>query len=118
MSSPVLAVWLEDALCFCANETTRKAKNLALNSHCVLTVGSDDAHLMVEGKAAKVRDPTRLQGVAEVYASKYAWPVTVRDGAFYTDGAPTASPPLYEVYEVRPTVVFGLGTDESFSPTH
>jgi hypothetical protein len=39
----------------------------------------------------------------------------VRDGAFYADGAPTAGPPPYDVYEVRPTVIFGVGTDESFS---
>jgi hypothetical protein len=31
--------------------------------------------------------------VAEAYAAKYEWPVTVRDGAFDADGAPTAGPP-------------------------
>ncbi len=115
---PVLAVWLDSALYFCSGNTARKAKNLTRNSHCVITVGSDDAHLVVEGKAAKVSDEATLQRVAEVYASKYEWQVTVRDGAFYADyGAPTAGPPPYEVYEVTPTTVFGFGTDETFSPT-
>jgi nitroimidazol reductase NimA-like FMN-containing flavoprotein (pyridoxamine 5'-phosphate oxidase superfamily) len=115
---PVLAVWLSSALYFVAGEATRKAKNLARDSHCVITLATADAHLVVEGEAAKVRDETKLQRVAAVYASKYQWRVTVRDGAFDADyGAPTAGPPPYEVYEVTPRKAFGFGTDETFSPT-
>jgi hypothetical protein len=54
--------------------------------------------------------------------------VTVRDRAFYGDGAPTAGPPPYAVFELPPAVTFGFpgvtGTDEKgkgnvrfFSPT-
>jgi nitroimidazol reductase NimA-like FMN-containing flavoprotein (pyridoxamine 5'-phosphate oxidase superfamily) len=115
---PVLSVWLEGALYFCANENTRKARNLTDNVHCVITVGNNAMHLVVEGEAAKVRDEVKLQRVAGVYASKYDWHVTVRDGAFYADyGAPTAGPSPYDVYEVTPTTAFGFGTDEKFSPT-
>jgi nitroimidazol reductase NimA-like FMN-containing flavoprotein (pyridoxamine 5'-phosphate oxidase superfamily) len=114
---PLLAVWLDDALYFVAGAATRKAKNLAHNSHCVIAVATIDAHFVVEGKAMKVREEAKLQRVASVYASKYEWHVTVRDGAFYGDGAPTAGPPPYEVYEVTPTIAFGFGTDETFSPT-
>jgi hypothetical protein len=87
---PLLAVWLEGALYFCAGAATRKAKNLAHNRYCTVTAVSDDAHLVVEGEASQVRDETTLQRVAERYAAKYEWPVTVRDNAFYADGAPTA----------------------------
>ncbi len=114
---PVLAVWLDGALHVVSGRATRKAKNLARNAHCVITVDSDDLHLVVEGKAAKVSDEARLQRVADAYASTYGWQVAVRDGAFYADGAPTAGPPPYEVYEVSPTTIFGFGTDESFSAT-
>jgi hypothetical protein len=69
---------------------------------------------VVEGEAAKVSDGGRLERVADVYASKYGWQVAVRDGAFYADGAPTAGPPPYELYEAAPTRIFGFGTDESF----
>ena len=72
---------------------------------------------MVEGTAAKVSDETRLHRVAEAYWAKYGWPVTVRDGAFYADGAPTAGPPPYEVYEVTPATAFGFPTDETFTAT-
>src|SRR5919199_1865148 len=115
---PVLAVWLGGALYFVAGEATRKARNLARESHCVITVAAEDAHLVVEGEAAKVRDEAKLNQVAAVYASKYGWHVTVRGGAFDADyGAPTAGPPPYEVYELTPTTAFGFGTEETFSPT-
>ena len=78
---PVLAVWLDSALYFVAGPASRKARNLARNAHCVLTVAVEDAHLVVEGEAVKVSDDATLHRVAGVYASKYAWHVTVRDGA-------------------------------------
>ena len=114
---PVLAVWVDGALHFVASRTSRKAKNLAHNSHCVIAARRDALDLVVEGAVAKVSDETRLHRVAEVYMSKYGWPVTVRDGAFYGDGAPTAGPPPYEVYEITPTTAFGFPTDETFTAT-
>lgn len=62
-------------------------------------------------------DNATLQQVATLYATKYDWHVTVRDGAFYADGAPTAGPPPYDVYRVTPRVVFGLSLDGSFGLT-
>jgi hypothetical protein len=115
---PVLAVWLEGALFFVAADASRKAHNLARDAHCVMTVALEDAHLVVEGEAARVKDESRLQRVAHAYAEKYAWPVTVRNAAFDADfGAPTAGPPPYAVYELTPSTAFGFGTDETFSPT-
>jgi nitroimidazol reductase NimA-like FMN-containing flavoprotein (pyridoxamine 5'-phosphate oxidase superfamily) len=114
---PVLAVWVDGALHFVASPTSRKAKNLARDAHCVITARREALDLVVEGTAAKVSDKARLHRVAEVYMTKYGWLVTVRDGAFYADGAPTAGPPPYEVYEVAPTMTFGFPTDETFSPT-
>jgi hypothetical protein len=115
---PVLAVWVNGGLFLCAGQGTRKAKNLSSNSHCVVTVEEGSLDLVVEGKDARVRDETTLHRVSDAYASTYDWHVTVRDGAFHdTEGAPTAGPPPYVVYEVRSLTAFGLGLDESFSPT-
>lgn len=111
---PILAVWVGGALHFASSPTTRKGKNLARAPHCAITIDSDDLHLVVEGTTAKVSDQARLQRVADAYASKYGWQVTVRNGAFHADGAPTAGPPPYEVYVVTPTTIFALGTDDSF----
>jgi hypothetical protein len=111
---PLLGVWLDGALHFTSNANARKARNLANSSHCVVTTGGPALDLVVEGQAARVRDEAKLHRAAQVYASKYGWQVTVRDGAFYGEGAPTAGPPPYELYEVTPTAVFGFGTDETF----
>ena len=112
---PVLAVWVDGALHFTSSPAARKSRNLAQSSNCVIAIDSDDLHLVLEGEAEKVRDEARLRRVAEVYASKYGWQVSVRHGAFYADGAPTAGPPPYDVYELTMAKVFGFGTDESFS---
>jgi nitroimidazol reductase NimA-like FMN-containing flavoprotein (pyridoxamine 5'-phosphate oxidase superfamily) len=114
---PVLAVWVEGSLHVSAGPSSRKARNLAQDPRCVMTVDGDDLHLVVEGAVERVRDEARLRRVADEYAIKYGWQVTIEDGAFSADGAPTAGPPPYEVYELIPTRVFGLGTDESFGAT-
>lgn len=114
---PVLAVWKDGALHFPAGKASRKARNLAHNSQCVITTSSAALDLVVESNAAKVRDDAALRRLAEAYASKYGWRVTVRDGAFSGDGAPTAGPPPYEVYAVTLTTVFAFGTDETVGST-
>lgn len=114
---PLLVVWAEGALHFSASPDTRKAGNLMDNAQCVITTSSDPLDLVIEGRATKVTDDTRLHGVAEAYASRYGWHVEVREGAFHAEGAPTAGPPPYEVYEVTPTVAFGFPWDDSFTPT-
>ena len=115
--APLLAVWVDDALHFVASRTSRKATNLAHDAHCVIATRREALDLVVEGTVAKVSQEARLHRVAEVYMTKYEWPVTVRDGAFYADGAPSAGPPPYEVYEVIPTTAFGFPWDETFNPT-
>ena len=114
---PVWTVWVDGAFYFVSGATTRKSKNLAHNAHCVIAVESSGLDLVVEGEATKVSDETRLQQIADAYGVQ-GWHPSVRDGVFYADyGAPSAGPPPYEVYEVIPVTVFGLGTDEPYSAT-
>jgi nitroimidazol reductase NimA-like FMN-containing flavoprotein (pyridoxamine 5'-phosphate oxidase superfamily) len=114
---PVLAVWVDDALHSTSNPTAVKARNLGHDPHAAFTVQSDGLDLVYEGRATKVIDEAMLHQVADVYISKYEWPVTVRDGAFQAPyGAPTAGPPPYEVYRFAPDVVFGFGTDDELAP--
>jgi Pyridoxamine 5'-phosphate oxidase len=113
---PVLAVWLDEALHFVASPTSRKAGNLAADPHCVLTTGVPGIDLVVEGTVTQIRDEPTLHRVAQAYATKYRWPVEVRDGAFHGEGAPTAGPPPYEIYRVRATTVFGFPTEETTRP--
>jgi nitroimidazol reductase NimA-like FMN-containing flavoprotein (pyridoxamine 5'-phosphate oxidase superfamily) len=114
---PVGAVWMDGAYYFSAGERTRKGRNLASNPRCVVTFSSRDLDIVVEGNAVKLTDEAKLRRVAEVYAAS-GWKPTVRDGAFYAEfSAPSAGPPPWHVYEVTPTTVFGLGTDEPYGAT-
>ncbi len=114
--TPLLAVWLEDALYFCTGETERKAKNLAVNANCVLTTGcnalNEGLDIVLEGEAVKLESSDRLQALADRYKSKYDWDFSVRDGVFHGPDGHVAT-----VYAVAPQAVFGFGKGEPFSQT-
>jgi hypothetical protein len=122
--TPLLAVWLDDALYFCTGPTERKARNLVRNPHCVLTTGcatlDEGLDLVVEGDAVRVTDDAGLVRVADAYLSKYGsdWHFAVRDGAFHhgPESLRGADPGEAWVYEVAPSRVFGFGKGE-FSQT-
>jgi nitroimidazol reductase NimA-like FMN-containing flavoprotein (pyridoxamine 5'-phosphate oxidase superfamily) len=114
---PVLAVWTDGALHLAASRTSRKAGNLARDARCTIGTSTPSLDLVVEGEAVKVRDAARLRNVASAYATKYDWHVEIRDGAFFAEGAPTAGPPPFDIYEITPTVVYAFGTDDSFGAT-
>jgi hypothetical protein len=122
--TPLLSVWLDDALYFCTGPTERKARNLLRNPHCVLTTGcatlGEGLDLVVEGDAARVTDDARLVRIADAYLAKYGsdWHFVVRDGAFRHDPESLrgADPGEAWVYEVVPSRVFGFRKGE-FSQT-
>jgi hypothetical protein len=108
---PVIGLWLDGAFFFISGEATRKAKNLAANPRCVVTVGSPALpalDLVIEGEAVKVTDPATLKRVAAAYGSGLHWPLTVRNRAMFGPNAPTAGPPPYALFELTPRTVFGL----------
>jgi hypothetical protein len=114
---PVLGAWVDEALHFCTSDRSRKGRNLARDPHCSLSIDSDDLHLILEGVASPIWDVDRLRQIAAAYEEKYGWETTVSDDGLAGSGAPTAGPPPYAVYAVRPTTAFGFGTDESFGAT-
>jgi len=114
---PVGVLWVDGRFYFNAGATTRKARNLARNPQCVITVATSPFDLVVEGEAVKVTEEAKLQRIAEVYASQ-GWQATVRDGALYAEySAPSAGPPPWDLYEVTPATVFALGTAEPYGAT-
>ena len=84
--TPLISVWLDEALYFCTGPTERKARNLAQNPHCVVTTGSNELNegldLVLEGQAEQVTDEDQLRRIADGYESKYGpdWHFDVRDG--------------------------------------
>jgi hypothetical protein len=123
---PVLAVWVGGVAYFASAEGSRKAKNLARNAKCSLSIGSVELpslDLVLEGEARRATDSGTLERVADAYNSKYDWPVTAADGALdAAEGAPTAGPPPFNVYEFTPVAAFGFpgiaGTDEKGLSEH
>jgi hypothetical protein len=112
--TPVWTVWVDGAFYFVAGAATHQSKNLAQHASCIITVASSGLDLVVEGEATKVSDETRLQQIADAYAVQ-GWHLTVRNSVFYADdGTPGVGLPPYDVYEVVPMTVFGLGTDEPY----
>ena len=112
---PVLAVWLDDFVYTTSSPGAQKARNLEHAGYCSLAALTDDMEIVLEGTASRLTDVERLEDVAATYLAKYGWPATVKDAAFDAPyGAPTAGPPPYVVYEVRPETMYGFGSKEPF----
>lgn len=120
--TPLIAVWVEDALHFTTGSTERKARNLASNAHCALTTGcnrlnEEGMDVVVEGSAIRLTDTAELQRVADAFVAKYgeAWRFTVRDGAFWHTENAGGGAAL--VYRVVPETAYGFGKGATYSQT-
>jgi nitroimidazol reductase NimA-like FMN-containing flavoprotein (pyridoxamine 5'-phosphate oxidase superfamily) len=108
--TPLVAVWLEDALCFSTGPTEQKAHNLASNPHVVLTTGTNDWRsgfdVVVEGQAVRVTDTARLHRLADAWRGKWdgRWDYPVGEDAFENPGHGIAL-----VYAVTPSKVLAFG---------
>jgi PPOX class probable F420-dependent enzyme len=114
---PLGVLWMDGAASFTAGPTTQKARNLARDPRCTLTVATEPFDLVVEGEAVRLTDQAALERVAAEYA-KGGWPASVRDGALDAEySAPSAGPPPWHVYRVTPTTIYALGTAEPYGAT-
>ena len=66
--TPLVAVWLDDALHFSTGDAEQKGVNLAGNRHVILTTGCNDwdqgVDVVVEGDAIQVTDEGKLKRLA------------------------------------------------------
>ena len=114
--TPLIAVWLDDALYFCTGPGEQKTRNLAGNPHCSLITGSnaygEGLDLVIEGEAVRVTDDAKLARIADAYRAKYGsdWSFDVRDNAFSSGGN------IANVFEVAPVTGHGFGKG-TFSQT-
>ncbi len=114
--TPLLAVWLDDAVHFCTGPDEQKARDLAGRPLCALVVASsapDGLDVVIEGEAVRVADEARLRRLADAWVAKYGeeWRFEVRDGAF-AHAAGTAL-----VFEIVPAVMFAFGKGDEYSQT-
>jgi hypothetical protein len=108
------AVWFDDRFYVVSGPGTQKSRNLAANPRCVISLSLPDIDLVVEGTAVRVTDDATLQRLVARY-NEQGWPASVQDGAFTAAySAPSAGPPPWYLYEVTPTIAFGVATGEPY----
>ncbi len=107
--TPLVAVWVDDALHFTTGPTEQKAVNLVRNPHVILTTGcntwDEGLDVVVEGDAERVTDEPTLQRLATAWRSKWdgRWAFEVADGGFRQTEHGIAW-----VFSVRPTKVLAF----------
>jgi len=111
------AVWVDDALYFKSGPGTRRARNLAANPACTVSVRLDGLDLTLEGEVRRVTDSATLERVAAVYRSG-GWPATV-DGDALTAPftAPSAGPPPWPLYRLVLDRAIGVAGAEPYGAT-
>lgn len=92
----VWGVWWQDAFWFSTGPRTRKARNLASNTNCVVGTEKADEAIILEGVAEEVKDRAVWKQMCEQYNRKYGgdvYPMLESSGG--------------SVYRVRPQTAFG-----------
>jgi general stress protein 26 len=117
--SPLVAVWLDDAVHFSTGAQEQKAINVRTNPHVILTTGCNDwqhgLDVVVEGEAVRTTDDATLQRLADAYREKWdrQWQYEVHDGAFRSGsearGGAAGAGREAIVFSVAPTKVLAFG---------
>ena len=112
--TPLVAVWLDDAIYFATGQDEQKAVNLRSNQNVILTTGCNEwergLDVVVEGEAVQVTEESVLKRLAEAWKTKWdgRWHYEVHEGGFrHESNADTIL-----VFSVQPTKVlaFAKGT--------
>ncbi|WP_152363656.1 pyridoxamine 5'-phosphate oxidase family protein [Microlunatus speluncae] len=114
---PILAVWQDATVCFVTTRQARKARLLARNGRCAVTVPGAEVDLVINGAAQLVGDGPRLQRIADLFPIKYPWwhPAVSNDELY--DPADVARSDPRHVYAIEPAQVFAFGKADGFSAT-
>jgi hypothetical protein len=116
-SAGVGALWLDGDLYFTSAPAARKARNLAANPACTVSVRLEGIDLVLEGEATRITDQTTLERAAAAYREG-GWPAEVEGDAFTAPfSAPSAGPPPWHLYRFRFDTAFGVATAEPAGAT-
>jgi Pyridoxamine 5'-phosphate oxidase len=113
------ALWHAGSFWFQTGERTRKARNIARDARCTMSVATSGFDVMVEGEARRVTEPTIVSEVASLWVAG-GWPCEVDDSgsAIIADyNAPSVGPPPWFVYQVTPRAETAVGTAETHGST-
>lgn len=107
--TPLVTVWLDDALYFTSGPGEQKVRNLDDNPAVVITTGTNawdgGADVTVEGLARRVVDRDLLQRLARAWRTRWdgRWVFGVADGAFqHAHGG------VSHVYQLAPAKVLAF----------
>ena len=106
------ALWHAGSCWFQTGDRTRKAKNVARDPRCSISVATKGFDVMVAGEAERVADPKIVAEIAELWANS-GWPAEPdQSGTGITApfNAPTLGPPPWHVYEIKPVTATAVGT--------
>jgi nitroimidazol reductase NimA-like FMN-containing flavoprotein (pyridoxamine 5'-phosphate oxidase superfamily) len=90
--TPLVAVWLDDAIHFATGPSEQKAVNLRTNRKVILTTGCNrwdgGLDVVVEGEAVPATEETLLERLAQTWATKWdgRWRYEVHDRGFRHEG--------------------------------
>ena len=107
--TPLVSVWLDDAVYFCTGPGEQKAVNLSQNAAVAVTTGNDTwdggIDVVVEGVAARVTGRSKLERLAVAWRTKWdgRWEFEPVEEGFHNEVGGLAL-----VYEVRPTKVLAF----------
>ncbi len=114
-TTPLIAIWLDDAIHITTGTAERKALNLAENPACTVTTGcnalNDGLDVVIEGTATRVQDDETLHQLAALYKSKYDWDFSVKDGTLADGDHPAL------VFRIPARTVFAFNKGEPFAQT-
>jgi hypothetical protein len=111
------ALWVDGKIYVVTGSGTRKGRNLAANPNCVLSVSLTGIDLVIEGRAVRITDRPTLLRLAKRYADQ-GWPASVSGEALTAEySAPSAGPPPWNLYLVRPTTAFGVASADPSGAT-
>jgi hypothetical protein len=111
------AQWLAGYVYFTSNASARKARDLAVNPKCTISVKLPGIDLVLAGSAARVTDVQTLRKIAAGYREA-GWPAEVEGDALTAPfSAPSAGPAPWQVYRFAFHTVVGVATEEPFGAT-
>jgi nitroimidazol reductase NimA-like FMN-containing flavoprotein (pyridoxamine 5'-phosphate oxidase superfamily) len=80
---PVWGVWLDDAFYFSSGGQSRKSRNLAMNSNCVVCSERLEEAIILEGVARKLSESSPMRKFIAAYKKKYDWELDGSEGPVY-----------------------------------
>jgi general stress protein 26 len=112
--TPLVTVWVDDAVYFATGPSEQKAVNLAGNPKVVMLTGcnswNEGLDVMVEGEARQVTDRGMLERLAAAWTTKWngEWQYRVVEGGF-ADTNDVEPGGVVLVFEVKTSKVLAFG---------